>query len=78
MNFNDTPDEAAFRSEARAWLEATAPKYEVQAGAGEEQALAHARDWQARKADDGSPDEKSEPARCPTPHYPERTTFLSN
>ena len=26
MDFNDTTEEAAFRSEARTWLEANAPK----------------------------------------------------
>ena len=26
MNFDDTPEEAAFRAEARAWIEANAPK----------------------------------------------------
>ncbi|MGN6277839.1 MAG: hypothetical protein ACTHM8_03840, partial [Sphingomonas sp.] len=26
MNFDDTPQEAAFRAEARAWIEANAPK----------------------------------------------------
>jgi hypothetical protein len=26
MDFNDTPDEAAYRSQVRGWLEANAPK----------------------------------------------------
>ena len=26
MNFDDTPEEAAFRAEARAWIDANAPK----------------------------------------------------
>ena len=26
MNFDDTPEEAAFRSEVRAWIDANAPK----------------------------------------------------
>ena len=26
MDFNDTPEEAEFRSKAKAWLEANAPK----------------------------------------------------
>jgi hypothetical protein len=26
MNFDDTPQEAAFRAEARAWVDANAPK----------------------------------------------------
>ena len=27
MNFDDTPQEAAFRAEARAWIDANAPKH---------------------------------------------------
>ena len=27
MNFDDTPEEAAFRSQVRAWLDANAPFY---------------------------------------------------
>ena len=26
MNFDDTPEEAAFRAQARAWIDANAPK----------------------------------------------------
>ena len=26
MNFDDTPEEAAFRAEARAWIDANAPR----------------------------------------------------
>ena len=26
MNFDDTPEEAAFRAKARAWIDANAPK----------------------------------------------------
>jgi acyl-CoA dehydrogenase len=27
MNFDDTPEEAAFRSQVRAWIDANAPKH---------------------------------------------------
>ena len=55
MDFNDTPDEAAFRGEVRAWLEANAaPKRsrDDKFGAGLDEAdyLAAARAWQAKKA----------------------------
>ncbi len=59
MDFNDTPEEAAFRTEARAWLEANAQRLQ----AGERSAVMEARadpetirkckEWQARKADGG-------------------------
>ena len=58
MDFNDTPEEAAFRAEARAWLEANAERL----APGESKPLPEARDtaavrsaqaWQARKADAG-------------------------
>ena len=50
MDFNDTPQEAAFRSEARAWLAANAPTPEDLAGLDEVQA---AKLWQKRKYDAG-------------------------
>src|SRR5438046_3095646 len=58
MDFDDTPEQAAFRAEARAFLESSA---ELKAGAfetwrgryGEEDGLRRARDWQRRKADAG-------------------------
>jgi alkylation response protein AidB-like acyl-CoA dehydrogenase len=54
MDFDDTSEEAAFRSEARAWLEATAPRYEWnRASLSDGAALAAAKEWQARKANDG-------------------------
>ena len=58
MNFDDTPEQAAFRSEARAFLERTAePKrggFETwRSRYGEEEGLRRARDWQRRKADAG-------------------------
>ena len=43
MDFNDTPQEAAFRSEARAWLAANAPTSEELARLDEVQA---AKLWQ--------------------------------
>jgi alkylation response protein AidB-like acyl-CoA dehydrogenase len=51
MDFSDTPEEAAFRAEARAWLEANArPLVESSAGMDE---IARAKAWQAKKADAG-------------------------
>ena len=59
MDFNDTPEEAKFRAEVRAWLEANAkPKDLSKARAGrsnkaEADRLASARVWQAKKAEAG-------------------------
>jgi alkylation response protein AidB-like acyl-CoA dehydrogenase len=58
MDFSDTPEEAAFRAEARAWLEANAePKrgtFETwQTRYAEAEGLARARDFQRRKAEAG-------------------------
>ena len=50
MDFNDTTEEAAFRSEAKAWLEANVPTREELAGLDEIQA---AKLWQKRKYDAG-------------------------
>jgi alkylation response protein AidB-like acyl-CoA dehydrogenase len=50
MDFNDSPDEAAFRAEVRAWLEKNAPK---RAADGDFEAggdMAAAKAWQAKKA----------------------------
>jgi alkylation response protein AidB-like acyl-CoA dehydrogenase len=50
MDFNDSPDEAAYRAEARAWLEKNAPKKAVLddgEGAG---SMAASKAWQAKKA----------------------------
>jgi alkylation response protein AidB-like acyl-CoA dehydrogenase len=51
MDFNDTPEEAAYRAEVRAWLEANAPKK----GLGDDfegtgSTLAASKAWQAKKA----------------------------
>jgi alkylation response protein AidB-like acyl-CoA dehydrogenase len=55
MDFSDTPQEAEFRKEARAWLEASCEKkrgsFETWTGRyGEADGLARAKDLQARKA----------------------------
>jgi alkylation response protein AidB-like acyl-CoA dehydrogenase len=46
MNFDDTPEEAAFRAEARAWISAHAP-------ARTDDVIADARAWQRQKYDGG-------------------------
>ena len=58
MDFNDTPEEAAFRAEARAWLEANAQRRQPddprQDALGErlgEAAIQAAKAWQKKKAD---------------------------
>ncbi|HEY5009234.1 MAG TPA: acyl-CoA dehydrogenase family protein [Caulobacteraceae bacterium] len=59
MDFTDSPEEAAYRTKARAWLEANAPKKPSTATViGEEGALdlddmARAKAWQAKKAEGG-------------------------
>jgi alkylation response protein AidB-like acyl-CoA dehydrogenase len=52
MDFDDTPEEAAFRAEARAWLAANAPRKAIAREGIEVDAaqLSAARDWQAKKA----------------------------
>ena len=50
MDFNDTPEEAAFRAEAREWLQANAPSRRELEGLDEMQA---AKLWQKRKYDAG-------------------------
>ena len=50
MDFEDTQEEAQFREEARAWLEANHPKPEELAGLDE---IAAAKLWQKRKFDAG-------------------------
>ena len=56
MDFDDTPEEAAFRAEARAFLNANAARKQRSSGAhryGDTDAgeLARAKAWQAKKAD---------------------------
>jgi len=59
MDFNDTPEEAAFRAEARRWLEANAERLQPgdrSAGAearADPETVRKAKEWQARKADGG-------------------------
>jgi len=62
MNFDDTPDEAAFRAEVRAWIQANAPhelKDELElAGFGQPplrsgDVIAASKAWQKKKADAG-------------------------
>ena len=59
MDFSDTPEEAAFRAEAHAWLEANAealPSGEAPAGMlarGRPGAVAAAKAWQAKKQEGG-------------------------
>jgi alkylation response protein AidB-like acyl-CoA dehydrogenase len=52
MDFNDTPEEAAYRAEARSWLEKNAPKSGGGGMLGDEDAhgLVAAKAWQAKKA----------------------------
>jgi len=56
MDFDDSPQEAAFRAEARAWLAANAPLYAPAPGTADAEGfltLPLARRWQAAKADAG-------------------------
>ncbi|MBW8814131.1 MAG: acyl-CoA dehydrogenase family protein [Caulobacterales bacterium] len=53
MDFNDSPEEAAYRAQVRAWLEANAPKTGVGGDdleGGTADTLAASRAWQAKKA----------------------------
>ena len=51
MDFNDTPEEAAFRSKARAWLETNGPTRTP--GLSEAESIAAEKAWQAKKAQSG-------------------------
>jgi alkylation response protein AidB-like acyl-CoA dehydrogenase len=61
MDFTDTPEEAAYRAKARAWLEANAPKFarktsaadEMDAGEVDWDDMKRAKAWQATKAQAG-------------------------
>ncbi len=62
MDFNDTPAEATFRTEARAWIQANAPKHLFAAlssstfggmNTGDEDPLQAAKKWQKKKAEAG-------------------------
>ncbi|MFN9848200.1 MAG: acyl-CoA dehydrogenase family protein, partial [Alphaproteobacteria bacterium] len=50
MDFNDTPEEAAYRAEVRAWLEANAPKSAVADDGEGGGSMAASKAWQAKKA----------------------------
>ena len=52
MDFNDTPEEAAYRAEVRAWLEANAPKTprRRRRRRGRRRSMAASKAWQAKKA----------------------------
>jgi alkylation response protein AidB-like acyl-CoA dehydrogenase len=50
MDFNDTPEEAAYRRQVRDWLDANAPTRRVGDDPGSESSLAASRAWQAKKA----------------------------
>jgi alkylation response protein AidB-like acyl-CoA dehydrogenase len=62
MNFDDTPEQAAFRAKVRAWLDANAPKHLepelrkagfASAGVTSEDPMAAAKAWQKKKAQAG-------------------------
>jgi len=60
MDFKDTAEEAAFRAEVRAWLDANAQRLGpgernpgLAEGRGSSAAIQRAQDWQAKKADAG-------------------------
>ncbi len=62
MDFEDTPEEAAFRKEVRAWIDANAPKHleaELRRanfgsnGVVSEDPIAAGKAWQKKKADAG-------------------------
>ena len=58
MDFNDTPEEAAFRKEVRAWLDANATrksddKASFRARNDDPELLKKAKEWQDKKAKAG-------------------------
>ena len=62
MDFNDTPEEAAFRAEVRVWIDANAPKHLepelkragfASSGIESEDPMAAAKAWQKKKAEAG-------------------------
>ena len=56
MDFNDTPQEAEFRAEVKAWLKANVPDQNQEVASAyssrqnQAEALAKAKQWQAKKA----------------------------
>ena len=55
MDFNDSPEEAAFRAEAKSWLAENSGKYlkPLPSGMSEAEVLVEAKEWQAKKAAGG-------------------------
>ena len=58
MDFNDTPEEAAYRAEVRAWLDKNATRRSKEASRANapaqlEDVLKRSKEWQAKKADAG-------------------------
>lgn len=53
MDFNDSPEEIEFRSEARAWLDANAPEALHQGGVRDEDGIERSKAWQKKKYDAG-------------------------
>ncbi|MDO9337981.1 MAG: acyl-CoA dehydrogenase [Caulobacteraceae bacterium] len=57
MDFNDSPEEAAYREKARSWLEANASEHKSTSANGRRpnspEHMAAAKSWQAKKADAG-------------------------
>lgn len=57
MDFNDSPEEAAYREKARAWLEANATAHKSTSANGRRpnspEHMAAAKEWQAKKAENG-------------------------
>jgi len=55
MDFNDTPQEAAYRTEVRAWLEANAPRRTGRPdnGLDDPASMGDAKAWQRKKAESG-------------------------
>ncbi|MEX2489853.1 MAG: acyl-CoA dehydrogenase [Pseudomonadales bacterium] len=52
MDFNDTPPEAEFRAEVKAWLKENAPHYDAPP-ANEQESIERSKAWQAKKYDAG-------------------------
>ena len=50
MDFNDSPEEAAYRAQVRTWLEANAPRKAVADDGEGGGSMAASRAWQAKKA----------------------------
>ena len=53
MDFNDSPDEAAYRQQVRDWLDANAPNARVAGDPEGGDGMAASKAWQAKKAEAG-------------------------